>query len=267
MRTEIIDIWNYLSDSKKLIGKSNAVKNQLPKYCTTVAPPDIPEGKVTVFDETNQVWLMQDDAPATVTIVRVYGYAPDTMIYIGAADAMVDDIPANCTPIPPDVEPSAGYVLTFDIDSGTWCNTEDHRGETVWNTADATEIYINFPGPYPASSTTKSPANVPYPMWNGSQWVTDIDQQQQANIRANVANYNDLMLRVVRAQCPLQSAAAQGIALTQSQQEVLTELQQYAVALAQFIQSADLTQSPLVFPEVQPGLLEYPVSLNSTFRA
>ncbi|MDN8598879.1 tail fiber assembly protein [Citrobacter sp. S2-9] len=267
MKTEIIDIWNYLSDSKKLIGKSNAVKNQLPKYCTTVAPPDIPEGKVTVFDETNQVWLMQDDAPATVTIVRVYGYAPDTMIYIGAADAMVDDIPANCTPIAPDAAPPAGYVLTFDTDSGTWCSTEDHRGEIVWDTADATEIYINFPGPYPACSTTKSPANVPYPVWSGSQWVTDADQQQQANIRDNVAIYNDLMLRVVSAQCPLQSAVAQGIALTQSQQEVLTELQQYAVTLAQFIQSADLTQSPLVFPESQPGVLEYPVSLNSTFGA
>lgn len=258
----IIDIWNYYSDSKKLIGKSNAIEDQLPPNCTTIEPPEFNSGQVAVFDESNQKWLIQGDVPVSVpTVLTVYSYASDTLIYIGACDALSDSLPPNSTTIVPSEAAPVGYALTFNEAEQSWINTEDHRGETVYNTTTAASNYITTLGPYPANTTTMTPS-VAFPVWDGSQWVTDTDAQSQANIKANTAAYQALMQAVVLAQCPLVSASSLGtITLDENEQKTLTALQQYAVALARFIKSADLTQSPLAFPEVQPGLLDYPIGM------
>lgn len=135
-------------------------------------------------------------------------------------------------------------------------NTEDHRGETVYNTTTAASIYITALGPYPANTTATVP-DVDFPVCDGSQWVTDTDAQNQANIEVNTAAYRTLMQAVVLAQCPLSSALGIGLTLTQQQLDTLAALQQYAVDLGQFIESADLTKSPLTFPTAPPSLLVY----------
>ncbi|EKN2322759.1 hypothetical protein PWV40_004349 [Salmonella enterica] len=170
---KIINTWNYLADTKKLIGPSNAIDGDLPSYCTTIEPPEIPEGKEAVFDVDNDVWVIQDIKPRPPSdIINVYGYMPDTLIYIGPSNALNSDIPPYCTTIAPTTEPAAGYVLTFDIQDQAWNESEDHIGETVYSTIDASPISITFPGPYPDNTTTLPP-DVPFPVWDGSAWITD----------------------------------------------------------------------------------------------
>lgn len=262
----IVTIWNYLSDTKRLISQSNAIEGKLPAYCTTIEPPEIPEGKEAFFDEENQSWHLQNMTTTTppASNIKVYGYMPDTLVYIGSADAMVDAMPANCTTVAPDAAPPAGYILTFDLQEQVWQETEDHRGETVYSTDTAQSVYITAIGPYPDGTTTIAPA-VPFPVWNGDEWVTDTTVQANSNVRRNVAAYRELMQSVNLSLCPLNAAVAQNQTLTTDQQDTLSALRLFAVELAQFIQTADLTQSDLVFPEIEPALIAYPFVLNPAY--
>jgi hypothetical protein len=262
----IVTIWNYLSDTKRLIGQSNAIEDKLPAYCTTIEPPEIPAGKEAFFDEENQSWYLQDmtTADPLTQNIKVYGYMPDTLIYIGSADALASDLPPNCTTIAPAAAPADGYVLTFDTQEQVWQETEDHRGETVYSTDTAQSVYIMAIGPYPDGTTTVAPA-VPFPVWNGDEWVTDTTAQANSNVQRNVAAYRELMQSVNLSLCPLNAAVAQSQALTTDQQGTLSALQLFAIELAQFIQTADLTQSDLVFPEIEPALIAYPFVLNPAY--
>lgn len=257
MNTEIIDIWNYLADSKKLIGKSNAIKGNLPRYCTTTEPPEVPEGKEAVFDDVNNEWLIQDITPApSSSIVKVYGYASDTQVYIGSADAMASSLPPNSTTIAPGETPPAGYCLVFAPDTQAWQTVEDHRGSTIWSTTDATTVYIQTPGPLPENTTEQSPEGILHPVWDGSQWVTDTGRERQATIQANKAMYNSLMQRIMLAQCPLVSQEAIGEAqMSEEQRQRLANLRAHAVELAQYVTTADLTQE-LAFPTAATELFE-----------
>lgn len=264
----IVNIWNYLSDTKKLISKSNAIEGKLPEYCTMIEPPEIPEGKEAFFDETNQSWYLQDMTYTTLPaqVVKVYGYAPDTLIYIGIADAQVDSLPPNCTTVEPVTSPGEGYVLVFDKTAQGWSVMEDHIGETVYSIETSQPVYISTPGEYPDETTTIAPA-VPFPVWNGSEWVTDATAQANSNVQKNVSVYRELMYSVSLSLCPLNAAVAQSQMLTTDQQDTLNALQLFAVELAQFIQTADLTQSDLVFPEIAPALIAYPFVLNPVYKA
>lgn len=258
MKTEIIDIWNYLADSKKLIGKSNAIKGSLPRYCTTTEPPAVPEGKEAVFDDVNNEWLIQDvTPPPSSSIVKVYGYASDTRVYIGSADAMASSLPPDSTTIAPGEAPPAGYCLVFAPDLQAWQTVEDHRGSTVWSTTDATTVYIQIPGPLPENTTEQSPEGIPHPVWDGSQWVTDTGRERQATIQANRATYNSLMQRIMLAQCPLVSMEAlDETRMTDEQRQRLADLRAYAVELAQHVTTADLTL-PLAFPVATIDLTQF----------
>ena len=246
---KIVDIWNYLADSKTLIGKSNAVEGNLPAYCTPVEPPETPAGKVVVFDELNQEWQIADKVQvAAPAIVKVYSYSPNTGIFCSSFNAMVNDIPPYCTTVEPEDSPPAGYVLVFDTETQSWGTEDDFRGTQVWNTGDASAFYITQPGPLPDNVTTLSPGNIPHPTWDGSQWVTDTERQRQAVTRANMENYDTMMQRVMLAQCPLASLEAVDEArMTDEQRQRLADLRTYAVELARFVTTTDLTQ-PLVFP-------------------
>lgn len=105
---------------------------------------------------------------------------PDTLIYIGPSDALDSDIPPYCTTVAPTTEPAAGYVLVFDILNQSWNESEDHIGETVYSTIDGSPVSIEIPGPYPDNTTTLPP-DVPFPVWDGSAWITDITEQDAEN--------------------------------------------------------------------------------------
>lgn len=260
--SNLINIWNYLSDTKELIGISNAYDDALPDYCTIIEPPEeIPDGSRAYFDEDAQQWNIKTPSHTAVQSVLAYFYKADTGELIGQA-MVAGTLPANCTDIKPTSTAPAGSVLSFDVNAAQWIAKEDHRGEVVYSTQTRAAQYIDTLGPYPENTTTQAPT-VPFPVWSGSAWVTDTDAQRKATIKANVKQYQKFMNRTARALCPLTT----GRALSADEQDTLAALQEYAAQLAAFIQTADLTVSGLELPQAAPGLLDYPYALNPTFEA
>lgn len=260
--SNLVDIWNYLSDTKELIGISNAYDDALPAHCTTIAPPAaIPVESRAFFDEDSQTWAIKAPVRAAEESIEVYSFLAGTGELLGSGQ-IAGSIPPNCTDIAPEITPPAGSVLSFDTDAREWVVKEDHRGEVAYNTQTREQLFIDTLGPYPEETTPQAP-DVPFPVWNGTAWVTDSDAQRKATIRANVKQFQKLMNRTARALCPLTT----GRILSDDEQATLTALHGYADQLAGFIQTADLTDAALALPAAAPGLLDYPYSLNPTYEA
>lgn len=260
--SQLINIWNYLSDTKELIGLSNAYDDALPAFCTTVEPPEkVPAGRRVYFNEETEKWEIKSALRTAVIPTLVYSYMDGTGEFIGTA-MITGAIPANCTDIEPDVTVPDGSVLVFDADVQGWVAKEDHRGEVVYSTLTRESVAIDTLGPYP-ENTTPLPPDVPFALWNDTAWATDADAQRHSVINTNVKHYQRLMNRTLRSLCPLTT----GRTLTADEQNTLTALQDFAAQIAAFIQAADLTDNALVFPEAAAGLLDYPYSLNPTYEA
>lgn len=89
-------------------------------------------------------------------------------------------LPANaCTAIPPEAE--GGHVAIY-ID-GSWQVVVDHRGETVYSTADGKMLLVSALGNYPAGTTTLAPST-DFDKWDGEKWVTDTEAQRAAGLQA-----------------------------------------------------------------------------------
>jgi len=107
----------------------------------------------------------------------IYHYNPHTGEFMGVSRADKSPlerdvylIPANATAEKP---PAAvkGYARCY-ID-GKWTQIEDHRGATLYSTVDAFPLTIDSLGPIPDGYTDIVPCDCP--VWDGSQWVPDVD--------------------------------------------------------------------------------------------
>ncbi|WP_234096213.1 tail fiber assembly protein [Citrobacter portucalensis] len=119
--------------------------------------------------------------------IRCFYYDAVTMEYAGWSDEYIHEgvsMPGNSTDIDPG-EMVAGKVFLF-TGSG-WKQDEDHRGETVYSTADTSSSTVNYIGPVRKGYTTVAPSG-PYQKWDGKKWVTDTDAQNAADVEA--ANQN-----------------------------------------------------------------------------
>ncbi|HGW6103945.1 TPA: tail fiber assembly protein [Citrobacter werkmanii] len=79
--------------------------------------------------------------------------------------------------------------------------------------------------------------------FDGESVIRDADLVAGRNLRLNTRKFNRLLRACTDAAFPLQSALALGI-ITPEQQSMLTELQNYAVTLA----DTDLTATPVIWP-------------------
>lgn len=96
----------------------------------------------------------------------------DEHIYVGVS------MPGNSTSVNPGDE-QAGFVAVFN---GTvWEQQPDHRGVTVYSTADRATTVVNYIGEIRSGFTIVAPSTQ-YDMWDGSKWVTDTDAQRKAAI-------------------------------------------------------------------------------------
>jgi len=113
--------------------------------------------------------------------LTVYNFDSLTGEFTGATDEYLPQgvgVPAcACSSEPPTVEP--GFVAVYQ--DGGWQCVADHRGKTVWLTADGTATEITSPGDYPAGTTTHAPATA-FDKWDGEKWITDSDAQQAAAV-------------------------------------------------------------------------------------
>ncbi|ECG1391977.1 TPA_asm: tail fiber assembly protein [Salmonella enterica subsp. houtenae serovar 45:g,z51:-] len=109
--------------------------------------------------------------------IRCFYYDATTGEYTGLSDEYINvgvSMPGDSTDIDPGDE-VAGEVAIF-TDNG-WQRQEDHRGETVWSTADGSAITVDYIGSVHDGYTRIAPST-PYDVWDGERWVTDTDAQQ-----------------------------------------------------------------------------------------
>lgn len=115
--------------------------------------------------------------------IRCYYYDAVTFEYMGWSDEYINigvSMPGDSTDIDPGDE-VAGKVAVFQ--NVGWVLNEDHRGETVYSTADASASTVDYIGPVKDGYTSAAPSG-PYQKWDGKKWVTDTDAQHAADVKA-----------------------------------------------------------------------------------
>lgn len=113
--------------------------------------------------------------------IRCFYFDPVTFEYTGWSDEYINagvSMPGNATDIVPG-ETVDGKVFLF---TGTgWRQDDDHRGETVYSTADTSSSTVDYIGPVRKGYTTVAPSG-PYQKWDSKKWVTDTDAQHAADV-------------------------------------------------------------------------------------
>ena len=113
--------------------------------------------------------------------IRCFYYDAVTSEYSGWSDEYINigvSMPGNSTAIEPGDE-VAGEVAIFN--GNGWQQHENHRGETVYSTADGSTVTVDYIGSIRDGYTNIAPST-PYDKWNGSAWVTDTDAKTAAAI-------------------------------------------------------------------------------------
>lgn len=117
--------------------------------------------------------------------ITVYNYDGATREYIGSSLEFLPfgvGVPAHsCIDAP--ISKKDGFAIRRNADSTGWEYVADHRGETVYSTATGKPVTVSQLGDYPEGTTTKAPSTQ-YDKWNGTEWVTDSDEQHAANVAA-----------------------------------------------------------------------------------
>lgn len=122
-----------------------------------------------VFDENGLATQAGD--------IRCFYFDSVTGEYTGWSDEFINvgvSMPGDST----DIDPGDGVAGKEVVFTGTnWRLEEDHRGETVWSTADGSAITVDYIGSVHDGYTRIAPST-PYDVWDGKKWVTDTDMQQ-----------------------------------------------------------------------------------------
>ncbi|EIM9692463.1 tail fiber assembly protein [Salmonella enterica] len=139
---------------------------------------------------------LNSDLIATVAgDITVFNYDGETREYLSSSVeylAVGVGLPANsCTDAPG--EAKAGLAICRAADFTAWEYVADHRGETVYSTETGDAMMVSLPGDYPERTTTLAPST-PYDTWNGSEWVTDTEAQQAADVEAAEQKKSALLL-------------------------------------------------------------------------
>lgn len=127
--------------------------------------------------------------------ITVFNYDGETREYLSSSVEYLPvgvGIPANSSIEAPG-EAKAGSAICRTKDFKAWEYVADHRGETVYSTETSDAMMVSLPGDYPEGTTTLAPST-PYDTWNGSEWVTDTEAQQAADVEAAEQKKSALLL-------------------------------------------------------------------------
>ncbi|ENO0837885.1 tail fiber assembly protein [Enterobacter hormaechei subsp. steigerwaltii] len=131
--------------------------------------------------------------------IRVYYYEQSTKEYVGWSDEYIYvgvSMPGNSTDIDPGDE-MHGKVAIFTGAEWEWW--EDHRGETVYSTADGEPSKVNYIGLIRDGFVSVAPST-PFDYWDGEKWATDKEAQHAAaitqaeNERQRLLKYADAVM-------------------------------------------------------------------------
>lgn len=115
--------------------------------------------------------------------LRCFYFDPVTLEYSGWSDEYINvgvSRPGHSTSIDPGDEVD-GKIAVFT--NGQWEMDEDHRGDGVYSTTDASHLTVDYIGPIKDGYTTVVPSG-PYQKWDGKKWVTDTDAQHIADVES-----------------------------------------------------------------------------------
>lgn len=134
---------------------------------------------------TKEINLDENGFATESGFITVYNYDGVTREYIGLSVEYLPvgvGVPGNsCVDAP--ISKKDGFAVCRTADLTGWEYVADHRGETVYSTETGKEVTISDIGDYPENTTTKAPSTQ-FDKWNGTDWVTDSDEQHAANVAA-----------------------------------------------------------------------------------
>lgn len=142
-----------------------------------------------------QAKLNSEFIATTAGDITVFNYDGETREYLSSSVEYLPigvGIPANSSTEAPG-EAKAGSAICRTKDFTAWEYVADHRGETVYSTETGDAMMVSLPGDYPEGTTTLAPST-PYDTWNGSEWVTDTEAQQAADVEASEQKKSALLL-------------------------------------------------------------------------
>lgn len=133
----------------------------------------------------NDAILGENNIATIAGNITVYNYDKTTREYIGRSVEYLPlgvGIPASsCTDAPP--KNKEGFAICRNADLSDWMYVADHRGDIVYDTMTGKSSVVGALGDY-ADGVTTLPPTTAYDIWNGSEWVTDADAQQAADVAA-----------------------------------------------------------------------------------
>jgi len=191
----------------------------------------------------NSVEFNDDNLAINAGIIRVYNWNPETKEYSGFNEEHLTQgigLPAfSCVDEPPAVKTG---VVICRLD-GQWQYVKDLRGQKAYNKQTAAEVEINELGELSDTLTLIKP-KTEFDYWDGSEWVTDIDKQNNAIINNNKLLKGSLLSHANEKIAYLQDAVDLEIA-TDEEIALLKEWKKYRVLLNRL----DVSDVDVVFPE------------------
>lgn len=112
-----------------------------------------------------------------------------------------------------------------------WEYKSDHRGDVIYSTESGSKSTVTELGELPANLTFLAP-KTPFDLWNGSEWITDLAAQRQAEIDAAKAEKYQRELKAKEMIEKLADALDLNMALDGDEAR-LTEWRKYRVLLNQ----------------------------------
>lgn len=153
-------------------------------------------------------------------------------------------LPANCYVEQP-LEPKEGFAVCR-TESG-WEYRADHRSDMVYSTETGQQVTVVELGELPANLTLSVPITQ-FDKWNGSEWVTDLAAQRQAEIDVAKAEKHQLEQKAKEMIEKLADALALNMALDGDEAR-LTAWWKYRVLLNQL----DINTAPDITWPLQPA--------------
>lgn len=121
---------------------------------------------------------------------------------------------------------------------------EDHRGETVYSTADASASTVDYIGPVKDGYTSVAPSG-PYQKWDGKKWITDTDAQHAADVKAADKQKNALLVEAQETISFWQTELQLGIISDEDKASLIAWMQYIKT-----VQAVDTSKAPdIIWPE------------------
>lgn len=195
-----------------------------------------------------KVTLDNNGLAKTAGILTIYNFDAVSGEFTGSSDEFLAQgvgLPASaCIIAPPATE--VGHAPVYR--NGNWQAIADHRGETVYFTADGSATLVTELGDYPGGTTPFAPATA-WDKWDGVKWVTDADAKLAAAVQGAARQKSALISEANGVTQAWQTQLLLGI-ITEADKAALTKWMKYI----QNVQAVDISQAPEISWPVPPEI-------------